>query len=52
MWKLQEQRLKRSRERNGDVLDRSDSQLHDYENKVVVVEYFNALEDIDKDLRE
>lgn len=48
---LQEHRLKRSKERLG-VKDKSDEALDDFENKVVIVEFFDALEGIDPDLKQ
>lgn len=47
---LQEHRLKRNKERMGGQ-DKSDDVLDEYENKIVVVEFFDALEGIDPDLK-
>ena len=47
---LQELRLQRNKERQGGIPDRSDDALEEYENKIVPVEWFDALEGIDPDL--
>ena len=49
---LQEYRIKRSRERNGGLEDKSDSTLDDQENKIVAVEFFNPLEGLEPELQQ
>ena len=48
---LQEWRLKRNKERQGGIPDRSDDTLEDNESKIVPVEWFNSLEGIDPELQ-
>ena len=48
---LQEWRLKRNKERQGGIPDRSDDTLEDNETKIVPVEWFDSLEGIDPELQ-
>ena len=48
---LQEYRLKRSKDRMGGQ-DKSDDALDEFENKIVVVEFFDSLEGIDPSLKQ
>ena len=48
---LQEHRSKRNKERMGGQ-DKSDDILDEYENKIVKVEFFDALEGIDPDIKQ